>query len=141
MKGGHIPDSDHIARYCGAARIMDSGNISGLAFKLRDGEEYLSVNWLEYLKKPNREDEIGELRKVFARKGRRVGAKARFAILNVGEMCGHVLSIGQRRINVRHEPEEDDSSHSGIYGLYEDDILLDLIAEKVEAKHYAARLD
>lgn len=56
-------------------------------------------------------------------------------------MCEHALLIGERRINVQHKPEEGDPSHSGIYGLNVDDPISDLIAEKVEPKHYPAKLD
>ena len=55
MKGEAIPDSDHVGRYCGA-RTVDNGEISAAAFMLRNTEEYLSVNWLEELKRPNYSD-------------------------------------------------------------------------------------
>jgi hypothetical protein len=57
MKDQPIPDTDHVARYCKASTVED-GEISAAAFMLREDERYLSVNWLEELKLPNRAAEI-----------------------------------------------------------------------------------
>ena len=58
MQRDRVPDTDHISRYCGGAQILPDGRISGTAFRLRELEEYLSVNWLEYLGLGDRDSEI-----------------------------------------------------------------------------------
>jgi hypothetical protein len=91
MKGQPIPDFDHVARYCGP-RTVENGEISAAAFMLRDGEEYLSVNWLEALKCLDRASEVRALQNLYARKFSRVGAGARLAILNVGNLRAEVVN-------------------------------------------------
>lgn len=129
--GPEIPDSNNIARYC-SPRTVPDGNLQATAFLLRADESELSVNWLEYLGRANREGEIDALKEVFARKLTRVGASAKFAVLNVGKLCGTVKreSPDGRKLTVAHEREDDDPSHSCIYGLRHDD---EAIAEMMVA--------
>ncbi len=112
------------------------------AFQLRLNEEYLSVNWLEYFGPVPRSQQISALREVFLGKGRDLGATARFAVLNVGEMQDHVLqgTAGRTCLTVLHKPEPNDPSHCGILGsIYGDDVgTAALIAEKV-LETYQAR--
>lgn len=143
MKGDKVPNSNHIARYCKPTQAPD-GQIQATAFMLRSGEESLSVNWLECLNCPNRENEIIEIRNIYATKFRRVGANAKIAVLNVGEVREKVLteSEDRRNLEVLHDPKEDeppDPSHSGIYNLKPDDELIaELILETV-LEDYSAR--
>jgi len=129
MKGDKIPDQDHIARYCRPTHTSD-GQIQATAFMLRSGEESLSVNCLELLNCSGRESEVAQLRTIYATKLRSVGARAKIAILNVGEVRNHVLteSLDRRNLEVLHDPQSEDPSHSGIYNLREDD---ELIAELI----------
>jgi hypothetical protein len=56
MKGGkgkNLPDEDHVVRYVpwGRLRRDEDENVLGFlpqAFQLRQEEDYLSVNWLQY---------------------------------------------------------------------------------------------
>ena len=50
----------------------------------RQGEEYLSANWLEYFGEPASDTNIDRVRTVFCEKGFRVLRNGRFAVLNVG---------------------------------------------------------
>jgi len=107
---------------------------------LRTTDESLSVNWLEFLNSLNRENEITELRRIYAAK-LCVGARAKIALLNVGEVCENVLteSPDRRKLEVLHDPETDDPSHSGIYNLKQDDELIaELILEAIR-ETYSAR--
>jgi hypothetical protein len=139
MKGQPIPEADHVARYCKASTV-EAGEISATAFMLRQGEEYLSVNWLEELKRPNRAAQIASLQEVYARK-LRVAAGARIAILNVGVLRTNVerKSLDRRLLPVLHEPIiPDDPSHAGIYEIpYDDETIAELIVEVVQEKHPA----
>jgi hypothetical protein len=140
MKGQAVPDSDHVARYCKASTV-ENGEIQATAFMLREGEEYLSVNWLEALSRSDRTSEIRELQDLYARKLNRVGAAARIAILNVGALRTKVERESQdmRLLRVLHEPIiPDDPSHAGIYDIpYDDDFVAELIAQAVLEKHPA----
>lgn len=138
MKGQAIPDSDHVARYCKASTV-EHGEISATAFMLRETEEYLSVNWLEELRRSNRASQIRDLQELYARK-LRVGAVARIAILNVGIVRTKVErdSLDRRVLRVLHDPEPDDPSHSGIYNIpHDDEIVAELIAQVVLENHPA----
>jgi hypothetical protein len=139
MKGQAIPDSDHVGRYCKASTV-ENGEISATAFMMRETEEYLSVNWLEELKRPSRASQIRDLQKVYNKK-LKVGATARIAILNVGTLRSKVQreSPDSRLLRVLHEPEEpDDPSHAGIYEIpHDDEIIAELIAQVVLENHPA----
>jgi len=139
MKGQAVPDSDHVARYCKPTTI-DEDEIQATAFMLREGEEYLCVNWLEESKSPSRASQIRDLQELYTKK-LKVGSTARIAILNVGTLRTKVEreSPDSRLLRVLHEPEEpDDLSHAGIYEIrYDDEIIAELIAQVVLEKYPA----
>lgn len=138
MKGDPLPEQDHISRYCSATRLTEDGLITGAAFHLRPSKKYLSVNWLEFFQLADRQEQIKEVRKALRLT---LGAKAKIAVLNVGEIINYVCSNSPdaRKLEVFHEPEENDTSHSGIYGYsYDDPQIGDLIAEAVK-EIYPAR--
>jgi len=146
MKGDQIPDPDHIARLCHAKHVPD-GQIQATAFMLRSpNEPYLSVNWLEFLNCSSRDTEISEIRNVYSLKFNRIGAGAKIAVLNVGEVREKILteSPDRRKIEVLHNPDpiEDgpsDPSHGGIYNLTQDyELIAELILETVH-EAYPAR--
>ncbi len=139
MKGETIPDQNHIARFCRPMQTSE-GQIQATAFMLREDEESLSVNWLEFLNCSSRESEITKIRTIYSETFT-VGARARIAILNVGEVRKKVLteSPDGRNLEVLHDPLINDLSHSGIYNLKQDDELIaELILETVRDS-YSAR--
>jgi hypothetical protein len=126
-----IPDSEHLARYCGGAQIDEDGNPNGVAFRPRPGEDYLSVNWLEYISPCCRQAQLTGLREVLSRK-LRIGATARIAVANCGNLRQHVesVSVDSRRLYFLHHPEPDDPSHAGVHNIVsEDHLVADLMAE------------
>ncbi len=132
MKGDPIPLEDHIVRYCRGGAVAPDGSIDGSAFRLRPGDDYLSVNWLECLRLSDRDSELREIRRVLASK-LTLGSKAKLATLNVGTLCTHVRAMGDTSLSVTHEPVAYDPSHSGIHGLVpDDDEVADLIAQLIE---------
>ena len=138
MKGDKIPDSDHVIRFCRPMQVSD-GQIQAVAFMLRSGEKSLSVNWLEFLNCSNRDSEITEIRNIYSTK-LDVGARAKLAVLNVGEVREQVLteSPDRRHIEVLHDPMDDDPSHSGIYNLEPDgELIAELILETVRETYHA----
>lgn len=141
MKGQPIPDSDHVARHCRASTV-EGDEIMAPAFMLREGEESLSVNWLEELKCADRASEVRALQDVYAMKMTRVGAGARIAVLNVGTLRTEVEneSPDRRLLRVLHDPIiPEDISHAGIYDIPYDDreIVAELIAQVVLEIHPA----
>ncbi len=136
VKDDPIPDNDHVSRYVGGSKMTRSGRITGEAFQLHPDEEALSVNWLEYFGLGDRNAKIQEVRKVFVEKGRTLQAKAKFAVLSVGETREYVQqeSSDNRVLSVLHEPSPRDASHSGIYNIPGDDPAIgDMIADLIEA--------
>ena len=103
-------------------------------------KNHLSVNWLEFLNCSSRESEITKIRTIYSETFT-VGARARIAILNVGEVREKVLteSPDGRNLEVLHDPLINDPSHSGIYNLKQDDELIaELVLETVRDS-YSAR--
>ncbi len=141
MKGGIIPNTDHISRLCFRKHI-DEGEIQASAFFPRIGyEDYLSVDWLDFLNCNNREDEIIKLREVLSARLRTIKRKEKIAILNVGQMCGNVEANTRdnRKLKVKHEPRKNDDPHSGIYNVIDDyevigELIRQTILETYEAK-------
>jgi hypothetical protein len=144
MRGDNLPESDHIARYCKPTTQALDGQIQATAFMLKSDDKSLSVHWLEYLNGSSREHEITEIRNIYSSIFNRVAAKAKIAILNVGEVREKVLtkSEDRRNLEILYDPIEDepsDPSHSGIYNLKPDDELIaELILETV-LECYSAR--
>ncbi len=134
MKDDPVPIHNHISRCCFASRCTEDGQVTGAAFLPREKDDYLSVNWLEYLQQANRQDEIQEVRRVLSLK-LELTTNAKIAVLNVGDILDHVQANtpDNRSLRVLHVPVEIDPSHSGIYGFkYDDPMIADLIAEVVQ---------
>lgn len=110
-----------------------------MAFRLRN-EPDLSVNWLEYAHPGSRSDQMAEVRRCFQEKGFRTASTGIFAVLNVGQIVSHVFDVSGHKLRAVHKPEDKDPSHSGLLGYTysnEDDLVADLIAEKVIETHSA----
>jgi len=141
MKGDRIPNKDHIARLCLPKTIHD-GEIQPSAFMLREIDESLSVNWLACFNCSSRKNEIAKVQKVYSTK-LDIRPKARIAVLNVGEVCEKVKtgSPDKRNLDVLHDPEKADPSHSGIYNMRPDnELIAELILQTVcESEIYPAR--
>ena len=140
MKGDPIPGEDHISRYCSRMHLTEDGEVTGTAFMLRPNDEYLSVNWREFLNLPEREDQIRQVRRLLSLT-LKLRKTARIAVLNVGEIIDYVRAQtpDSRILSVLHDPEEADPSHSGVYGYgLEDPLIADLIKELI-LETYPAR--
>lgn len=139
MKGDRIPESDYVARYCRPMQVCD-GQIQATAFLLRDGEEGLSIDWLEIFKSKNREEEITQLRNAYNSRFSRIGANAKVAVLNVGHTSTKVIegTIDKRKLRFLHDPKDDDISHSEITNLKPDnELIAELIVETIRETHPA----
>lgn len=131
--GDHLPLQDHTARYCPGTKLTEDDRPAPTAFHLRRGETYLSVEWLEALNQESRNDAISEAIAILSGK-LRLGANARLAVLNVGQVCRYVREASLYSIRFLHEPELHDPAHSGIHDTGQAEMLIaELITEKVEA--------
>ena len=141
MQGDEIPDSDHVSRYCKPSSIsLSTGRPTGASFRLRENEAFLSINWLEELNQTSRESEINELRQVFKNKPFQVATTGVFAVINVGRTKSSVVEGAPDSTVLKfiHEPEDDDPSHSGIFGFtHEENLIAELIADSVIETHDA----
>ena len=130
MKDDIIPDENHIARLCKSTTI-DDGKIQASAFFLRNIDIGLSVDWLEKLNCPSREEEIDTLRDIYEATFNSIGAKAKIAILNVGNIRTHVRNetMDNRILDVIHSPfidDDENDTHSEIRNMRPDE---EMIAE------------
>ena len=134
MKDDIIPDQHHVARLCFKKTIQD-GKLTATAFLPRPGENYLSVNWLEYLKCKGRTEEIVSIRETYNSKFDKLKNEARIAVLNVGVTREKVQSDSSdnRSLDFSHVPGIDDVSHSGIFNFENKDLeIAQLIRSTVE---------
>jgi len=130
-RGSNLPDEDHVMRYVPWSRLRkdEDENVIGIlpqAFALKEEEQTLSLNWLEYFS-GDRDQRIRDSVSMF-RRGMRVGAKSGYGVGNVGQIKEVCESYGAR-VRIVYEPEADNLSHSEIRRLPRDDLsLLDALA-------------
>ncbi len=132
MTGDKLPHEHHIARYCGRRHVLE-GQVLPSAFHLRlhMDEQYLSVQWLEYLRQPDRTSEVTEIRRILASK-LTMRPPELIAVLNIGETINHIQNCRNLSIKILHEPEPGDPSHSGIHDTIQDEIMIaELIVERI----------
>ena len=129
MKNDPIPHQDHVSRWCKPSQV-DQGVVGITAFMLgeKDDDDALSVNWLEFLKRPDRTSEISEIQHILSLKMKKVSRNSRLAVLNVERILTSVDEYlkGKLQVTVLHNPDKDegrweDPSHSSIYGLTRND--------------------
>ena len=128
MKGDPLPIKDHVSRYC-KPKTVPNGQPTGASFMLREGEEFLSVNWMECVGETDPKLQIDKIREIIELKLAKSGL---FAVLNVGDVIDQIQISGGKTLAILHEPTSGDPSHSGIYGYQDEDLLVaELIAEMV----------
>lgn len=148
MTGDELPDAAQVVRYVRPSYIREDGDVDGRAFRLREDETGLSVNWLDYFAGLSKAEQVNEVRRL---SGLSLSRNGRFAELNVGDVK-HVVGAelpelpGLRFV---HDPPaangaiEADPSHSLVIGLPRpaDSRMAaavgDLIARRVQGLHPA----
>ena len=111
-----LPDGHHMSRYCKPSSVGRDGLPLASAFRLKAGEEYLSVNWLEYFRSAHLGAAVECVRKSFRRKGYGLRPNGRFAVLSVGSAKNAVAAAVGRSGRVEHLPLDNDPSHAGLFG-------------------------
>lgn len=135
VRGDHLPENDHVARYCPGSKLAEDGAPLATAFFLRPNENYLSVEWLEHLREDSKTESIRKVASIFAQK-LRVGATARIAVLNVGDVCCRVKNMTTHAIRILHEPGNNDPAHAGIHDTAQDEMIItEIIAETIDGVH------
>ncbi len=118
MTGRDLPNEDSVVRHAKQTQIRD-GRLDGSAFLLKDGEQGLSVNWLDCFRGQSKSQQLNEVRRLIRLTLRH---SHRFAELNVGETRERIGG-GLDGIRFVHSPLdadaefEADPSHSEILGL------------------------
>lgn len=92
------------------------------AFSLRQGEDHLSVNWLEYFDETELNAAVERVQEVFHSKGFTLRPNGRFAVLNVEAAKTAVHEAVRLTLNIDHLPLSDDPSHAGILGYSSEDL-------------------
>ena len=119
-----IPDEDHVSRYCKPSTIAESGLPMAASFLLREGEEYLSVNWLEYLRQPDLPTALDLVRSSFRQKGFRLARNGQFSVLRVAAIKTAAAEAAGRQLRLQHLPSPLDKSHAGIFGYAPEDLAI-----------------
>lgn len=122
--------SDHFFRHIKKS-WMDGDFVDSAAFRLRedsDGrfEQGLSINWVEYFRRPAPQEAVGALIEIFRNKGRKVGPESRFALLNVGEAKDAAAKY--TTVAVVFDEQRNDPSHALVTGYekYNDQVAEEL---------------
>ena len=149
MTGDELPDAAQVVRYVRPSHIREDGDVDGRAFRLREDETGLSVNWLDYFAGLSKSEQINEVRR-FSRLS--LSKNGRFAELNVGDVKRAADAELPELPGLRfvHDPPaangavEADPSHSLVIGLPgpADSRMAaavgDLIARRVQGLHPAS---
>ncbi len=135
--GQQLLNARHVLRRVPWARLRrdDHDNVLGFlpsAFELRDGEEALSVNWVEYHQGATHAERVvqcvAELRAAAGRQGKQIGQKAGFGIADVGRVRD-VCSGRLKAVRIVYTPTQEIPSHASIKKLPKDDFeLLEALA-------------
>ena len=133
-EGRVLSSEDNVARYCAPRNVMDGIPVPE-AFKLRFREVFLSTNWLEYFHPSDRQPQISGVLHALGSKGFSVNRNGGFAVLNVGATTQAVRAVPLSFVPLG---QTNDPSHTGIFGIPEDDADIALaIAKSVLELHPA----
>lgn len=129
-----MPDEHSLIRYIPWSKLRKDAddNVCGVlsvAFRLREGEEYLSATWLEHFG----EQVPANLHLAVAaiRNSMNVGAKSGFA-LGIAKMIGDGSERCNCKIRIVHEPEDTNTGHTAVRRWPTDNQdLFDLMADEV----------
>ncbi len=112
--GDNIPNSDHVVRYCSPRNVQD-GKILSSAFTKKKGEDYLSVNWLEYFN--GNMDSFQRLQSVRDCIRLNIRPNGRFVKISVGDAKKSI-----KHVQVKYKPANSDPTHAGIYLSLEENL-------------------
>ena len=143
MATDYLPDDEHVVRHLSPRDIIrdeDTQQITGCfpqAFELKDGEDDLSVNWLEYFD-GTEPDQLAATACAISRV-RAVRPSHAFAIGNVGEIKAACFDY-DLKVRIIHEPDGGNDAHAAVHRYRDDEIeLLELLAQEIWSRFVDAR--
>jgi hypothetical protein len=132
----YLPDDHHVVRYVPWAKIRKDEDdnvigVYGMAFRLRDDEEYLSATWMEFF--PGTKGICIQAAVNAIRASVTTSPKSGFAIGNVRSIKTTCAADKQKhKIRLIHEREDDNPAHVALRGWPRDnEDLLSLIADDI----------
>lgn len=134
----NLPHDHHVARYVPYQRTRrdEADNVVGIlaeAFRLRPGEQGLSVTWIEHF--VGGWDDQLQATVAAIRRTQKVGSKSAFSWALVGQIH-RICDARSHRIRIIHMPEEGNGGHSEIRQLPRDDLLLlEMLATEAFAEY------
>lgn len=145
MPSAYLPEEDQIVRYVPWSKLRKDEDenvlgVVGVAFRLREDEEFLSATWLNHFPDVP-PGQMYHCVQAIRNSSLKVGTKSGFAIGAVGAIKSSCLARG-KKIRVIHEPEPDNSGHTALRQWPRDDEqLLDLMAEDALWGNYVLNKD
>ena len=123
-----------------------------VAFELAESDynqeaPHLSANWLEYFEEMHKTGQIDSVRQILAQKFKRVGAKAKLALLQVSDIHRKMTEV-DHTVHVLHWPMSgagprgnayNDVSHTGIFGVETAPDIIALALSQVACEMVPAR--
>jgi hypothetical protein len=133
----YLPDEHHVLRYVPWTKLRrdEEDNVIGvlgIAFRLREDEEYLSATWMEFFPGAKAVSAEAAIKAIRASK-LTVTAKSGFALGNV-KVIKDACEANARRHKIRiiHEEADDNRAHAALRGWpHDNEDLLSLIADEV----------
>lgn len=132
-RGDDLPNPSRVLRFVPYGRMLRDAEDNFIgpapeAFRLRPGEEYLSVTWCEYFQ-GSPDEQLRCAIEAIRNSNLKVGDKACFCEINTSRAFDALATHGRVGRAV-YLPEEDNKAHAGLYGVAEDDeLLLSLLSE------------
>ena len=120
--GESLPPEHHVAHYCSPIQVGQDGLPLVPAFKMKQGHDHLSVNWLEYFGSDDIAQGIVHVRQAFVQRAYGLKRNGRFAVLNVDAARKQVKAGAGRDVRILHWPESNDPSHSGVFDYTSEDL-------------------
>ena len=84
------------------------------AFRLRPGEDHLSLHWLEFFAATSQTDAVAQVRKSMTESGFALRPNGRFAVLRVGEAKAVAENMLGLDLRFEHMPLDNAPAHSGL---------------------------
>jgi len=131
-----VEDHHECSRLCKVGARHSDGRIDGEAFRLKEGEPYLSLNCVDFHDGDLRVERIDDLRKVII-KNFTIRTQL-LALFEAGSTIEFVRenSEDDRVLTIEHHWEEENHSHCGAHGfIFGEEIIADLLAETVEPEN------
>lgn len=120
MPTTELPNDDHVLRWAPYGKLHRDGEtdeVKGLlhtAMVLRDGEDFLSVTWVEYFGRGAADNVDHAIRAFRSGMDKKPGARSAFGKARVGvvkDLCQEC----RNPVRVLHEPRELNQGHAGIH--------------------------